>query len=177
VATARCAVLPCKPAGPSFAAPGEPLSSLDALQGQTGGKHCQKSQSVGKLRDAVGQGDETESQELIQPDGFLVMGAQIEHQFADHRAKQSANAETARQPPEDIDGEPSPAGDSEIVQTKQTETEKDEREGGAVVQPALAGQAEAQQVTVSGLVDLDVRRQHRVGRRQNAPDQDGSAQR
>jgi len=63
------------------------------------------------------------------------------------------------------------------VQTQEAEAEKDEREGGAVVQSTLTGQAEAQQVAVTGLVDLDVRRQHGVGGRQDSPEQDGSAQR
>jgi len=50
---------------------------------------------VGKLGDAVGQGHETECQELVESDRFLVMGAQMDHQSADHHAEQSADAKSA----------------------------------------------------------------------------------
>ena len=63
------------------------------------------------------------------------------------------------------------------MQAEQAEAEQDERERGAVVEPGLAGQREAQPVAIGRLGDLHVGGEHRIGRREDAAEQDRRAER
>ena len=79
--------------------------------------------------------------------------------------------------PEHVDREPAPAEAADVVQPEQAEAEQHQREGGAVVQPGLAGQREAEAVAVAGLGHLHVGGEHRIGRREDAAEQDRRAER
>jgi hypothetical protein len=63
------------------------------------------------------------------------------------------------------------------MQAEQSETEHHQRESRAVVHAGLAGEREAELVAVAGMADLNVGGEHRVGGRDDRPEQHGGAQR
>src|SRR5450755_1479793 len=126
---------------------------------------------------AVGKADEAEREKVVEPRRFLVRAAQVEHELADGGAHQGADADARRDAPGHIDRLPAPAGAAEIVQAEQAEAEQHEGKRRAVVEPGLASQGEAQAVAVAGLGHLHVGGEHRVGRREDAAEEDGGAHR
>ena len=106
-----------------------------------------------------------------------MLASQEEDYAAGRGAEQRPDEEPAGDRPEHVDGKPAPATLPGLMQSKQTETEHDEGECRSVVEPSLSGEGKAQPVPVSRSGDLDIGRQHRVGRRQHRPEQDRGAQR
>ena len=118
-----------------------------------------------------------EGEEFVEADGRLVAAPQVHHQPPDQRARHTTNQQAAGNRPEHIDREPAPAAGAQVVQAEQAEAQHHERKSGAVVQAALAREAEAHTVAITRLAQLDIGGQHRVGGRKNRPEQDGRAQR
>jgi hypothetical protein len=92
-------------------------------------------------------------------------------------AEQRTDQQATGQRPQHIHPQPLPAAVAQFVHAEQTEPEHHERKRRAVIQPALAGQAEAQAVAIIRLVHLNIRGEHRVGRGQNAAEQNSRPQR
>ena len=145
---------------------------LHALQREAGGKSREKAGGGRQLRDAVSQCHQTQREKFLMADGAGVAGAQVDHQPAEEHADGGADRQAADQRPCHVECQPVPAAISQVAQAHQAESEHDERVGGAIIEPAFAGEAEAQAVAVGRVVELDVCRQHRVGRRQDAAEQD-----
>ena len=78
--------------------------------------------------------------------------------------------------PQHIDQHPAQAEFAELVQPEQSHPQHHKRKSAAVVHARLAGQGEAQLVAVTGMTDLDIGRQHRIGGRQDRAQQDARAQ-
>ena len=70
---------------------------LDSLQREPCGEHGKKSRSEAQLRDAVGDRNRSERQELVEADGLLMPRPQVENQFPDQCTQRSAD----RQPTDD----------------------------------------------------------------------------
>jgi hypothetical protein len=66
---------------------------------------------------------------------------------------------------------------TQVVQTQQAQAQHHERKRGAVVEPALPGQAEAQAVAIAGRFDLHGSCKYRVGGGENRAQEDGCARR
>jgi hypothetical protein len=106
-----------------------------------------------------------------------VRSAEVHDEHADRRPRDRADGEPRDDRPHEVDGNPSPPEVAEFAESEQTEPEHDKGEGHAVVQPGLAGEREAHAVAIERVADLHVRREHRIRRRQNGPEQNGSAER
>ena len=128
-------------------------------------------------RHAVRQRDEPQCQEFIEPDRLLVAAAQVHHQLADQRSERRAQRQAAAEGPQHVDHPPAPAPGPQFVQAEQAQAEHHKRERGTIVQRAFAGQAEAQAVAVTGVLDLHVGGQYRVGGREDAAQQHRCTQR
>ena len=150
---------------------------LQPAQGDAGGEHGEEAVAVRQAGDAVGQADQAEGEEVVEADRFLVGAAQVEHELADRGAEDGADADAGGHRPEHVDREPAPAEAADVVQPEQAEAEQHERKGGAVVEAGLAGEGEAEPVAVARLGDLHVGGEHRVGRREDAAEQDRGAER
>ena len=150
---------------------------LEPAQGDAGGEHREKAVAVGEAGAPVGQADQAEGEEVVEPHRLLVRAAQVEHELADRGAEDRADADADGHRPDHVDRDPAPAEAAELVQAEQAEAEHHERKGGAVVEAGLAGEGEAQAVAVARLGDLHVGGEHRVGRRQDAAEQDRGAER
>jgi len=104
-------------------------------------------------------------------------GAKIDHQPADQRAEGAANQQASGGGPDHVYCKPAPTRYTQVMQTQQAQTQHHEGKCGAVVEPALPGQAEAQAVAITGRFDLDRGGKHRVRRGENRAQQDGRARR
>ena len=102
-----------------------------------------------RLASAVGEADQAEGEEVVEPDRLLVRAPQVEHEAADERAEQRADADADGDGPEHVDREPAPERVAEVVQAEQAEAEQDEGKRRAVVEAGLAGQREAQPVAIA----------------------------
>ena len=150
---------------------------VDPAQRQAGREDREKTVAVAGECDAVSQRDEAERDELVGTERLAMVGAQIDDRAAHAEAEQPADRQPTADGPQHVDRPPAPAPIAQVVQRQQAQAEHDERERRAVVQAALAGQAEAQAVAVAGFVDLHLRGQHRVGRREDGAEQHGRAER
>jgi hypothetical protein len=153
------------------------VEPLDPAQGEAGGEDGQEAVAVEQQRQAVGEGDQPEDEELVQPDRFPVVAPEADGQAADEGAQHGADGQPGNGRPQQVDADQRSPDGPEVVEAEQAEAEHDEGEGGAVVHPGLAGQPEADGVAVARPLDLDVGGEHRVGRGEDGAEQDGRPQR
>jgi hypothetical protein len=97
--------------------------------------------------------------------------------LSDTGAAESANDETADNSPHQVNADPAQAVGSDLVPADQAEPEHHEREGGSVVEPGFAGEAEPNRLGVVLVRDLHIGGKHGIGRRENCAEQHGHAKR
>ena len=153
------------------------LALLEPAQGDAGGEHREKAVALRQARQAVGEADQAEGEKVVEADCFLVDAAQIEHELADRGAQCRADRDATGHAPDHVEREPAPAAVADVVQPEQTQAEQHHRKRSAVVEAGLAGEGEAQAIAVARLGHLHVGREHRVGRREDAAEQDRRAER
>ena len=147
------------------------------LQRQASGEDGEEARGQAELRNPVGHADQAEAEKAVEPDRLVVAAAQVHHQAAGGRAEQAADRNPGNGRPQQVDRPPAGCTRAQVVQAQQAEPEHHERERRAIVQPALAGQAEADAVRVRPGLRAHVGGQHRIGRRQDRPQQHCRAQR
>ena len=150
-----------------------PRVLLDPLQRESSGKHREKARRQRQLRDAVGNGDQPERQELVEPDRLLMAGAQMEDELPDQGTQDCTDRQPTADRPQHVDGQPAPAT-AEIAQAEQSECEQHEWKRSPVVEATLSGQAEAKTVSIRRALDLHVRGEDGIGGRQYRGEQDRS---
>ena len=149
------------------------LLTLDAPHGKPCGEYGEEAVGVQEQRDPVRERDEAEREELVQSNRLAMDAAQVEHEFPDPCAAECTNAESRDHGPREVDRQPAPAERPELVRTHEPEPQHDERERRPVVQACFCRQTEADGFGIVFVLDLHIRRKHRIGRREQRAEQHG----